>query len=229
MIRPTKAAWTSVVAAAGLLSSFPASAGALHAFCFSPTAMCTDNGTVTPTSASSPNFGFWVSSGPETGNFWVDILVPNNDTLPTSFSVTGGENGPASASEVGTGWTSGFLASYLGISAKPKNPIAAWLSTTQSSDSGATGYYVFQANLGSNTLEGGAGSGPDLNVGTLDAGSVVVGFFGSCTNSTCTATADSGALYETGTSVPEPGTFALFVAGLLGCALFIARRRARQR
>ena len=30
------------------------------------------------------------------------------------------------------------------------------------------------------------------------------------------------------TTVPEPGTLALFGAGLLGCALFIARRRARQ-
>ena len=29
------------------------------------------------------------------------------------------------------------------------------------------------------------------------------------------------------TTVPEPGTLALFAAGLLGCALFV-RRRARQ-
>ena len=29
-------------------------------------------------------------------------------------------------------------------------------------------------------------------------------------------------------TVPEPGTLALFGAGLLGCALFVARRRARQ-
>ena len=32
-----------------------------------------------------------------------------------------------------------------------------------------------------------------------------------------------------GTTVPEPGTLALFGAGLLGCALFIARRRAASR
>ena len=242
MIRSTRAIWTGVAAAAGLLWSFSASATALHAtalhaFCFSPTATCTDNGTVTPTTNPSPNFGFWYSSGPATGDFYVDILVPNNDPLPSSLTltVTGGAISPAVANEFSTsGWTSKFLAAYLGISASPANPIGAWLPTTQGNDPGATGYYVFQADLGSNTLAGAAGSGPDLNAGTLDLGTVVVGFLetNSCNkNGDCewVATANSGALYEGTSTVPEPGTLALFGAGLLGCALFIARRRAAPR
>ena len=236
MIRSTRAIWTGVAAAAGLLWSFSASATALHAFCFSPTATCTDNGTVTPTTNPSPNFGFWYSSGPATGDFYVDILVPNNDSLPSGLTVTGGANGSVGATEYGSGWTSGLLAAYLGISASPANPISAWLQTTQGNDPGATGYYVFRADLGSNTLAGAAGSAPDLNAGTLDLGTVVVGFLetnsckkhGDC-SAEWVATASSGALYEGTSTVPEPGTLALFGAGLLGCALFIARRRAASR
>ena len=178
MTRSIKAAWTSAAAVAGLLCSFPVSAAALHAFCFSPTPACSDNGTVTPTTDSSPHFGFWYSSGPATGDFLVDILVPNNDMLPSGFTVTGGANGTKTASEVGSGWTTGPLDSYLGFSASPNNPIGAWLPVTQHDDPLATGYYVFQADLGTNTLAGAAGTGPDLNVGTLDIGSVVVGFLG---------------------------------------------------
>lgn len=230
MNRSSKTAWITLAAVGALAWILPASAAqvtALHAFCVSP-ATCTDNGTVTATSTSSPTFGFWESSGPATGDFLVEILVPNNYALPPGFTVTGGTSSPVTATEVGSGWTTGFLDSYLGITASPANPIGAWLPTTVADDPAATGYYVFQADLGVNTLQPQSNelNGPLLNVGSLDTGSLVVGFLAN--GNVWTATASSGALYETGHNVAEPGTLALFAAGLLGCVMLIARRRRRR-
>src|SRR5579872_7049342 len=50
----------------------------LHAFCYN-TSSCTDNGIVTPVSSNNPSFGFSISPGPQTGYYYVDVLVPNND------------------------------------------------------------------------------------------------------------------------------------------------------
>lgn len=247
MTRLHKATWTSVAAMASLLWSLSASASALHAFCVTPTPSCSDNGTITPTGASDPNFGFWYGSGPTTGDYQIAILVPNTVMLPSGYSIaiTGTQGGPgnnqsisATATEVGAGWNGGFLGPYLGLTgATPANPLGAWLPSTQGVDAGASGYYVFEANLGKTTLQdqGGAMSGPLLNAGTLDLGTVVVGFLGveHCKkNTSCTtkwiATANSGALFEAGSSVPEPGTLALFAAGLAGLVLLATGRKRRR-
>lgn len=242
MTRSTKAAWMSLVAATGLLWSLSSWAGTLHSFCFSGTA-CTDTGSVNETTSSSPNFGFWDASGTKTGTLLLDILVPNNYTAPSGFTITVGASGTRTASQIGTGVNAGeFLTNYLNANTTPslglpdkKNPVNAWLTITQAADPSASGYFVYQADLGINTIAGSAGYPPELNAGTLQTGTVILGYLGTsnCGEWDCfcrtswTWTANSAALYEGHPSVPEPGTLALFGAGLLGCVLFI-RRRARQ-
>jgi hypothetical protein len=234
----------AVAALSGLATAFSASAGPLHAFCYGSTPSCSDNGTVTPTSDTSPNFGFWISNGPTTGLFAVAVLVPNNyTTAPASYTInwTIGGN-PASAQSVvapesSAAWTSGSLQNYLGISASPNNPLSGWLGSTQSVDPGATGYDVYFAFLHYATLEPKKHrfDGPLLSISGLQLGSVVAGFLGvpnPCTESVdISATAPSGALFEDGgtppVATPEPGALVLFAAGLAGLSWALSRRRQR--
>ncbi len=244
MTRRWKSAWMGAVALSGLAAAVSASAGPLHAFCYGSTPSCSDNGTVTPTSDTSPNFGFWISHGPTSGIFAVAVLVPNNyTTAPSSYTInwTIGSN-PAFASSVvapesSTAWTSGTLQKYLGISASPNNPLSAWLGSTQSVDPGASGYNVYFTFLGGVTLEPNKHrmNGPLLSISGLQLGSVVAGFLGVPNPDTesvdISATAPSGALFEDGgtppVETPEPGALMLFAAGLAGLGWALSRRRQR--
>ena len=243
MTRRWKSAWMGVVALSGLAVAVNASAGPLHAFCYGSTPSCSDNGTVTPTSDTSPNFGFWISSGPTNGLFAVAVLVPNNYTAPPSYTINGTIGGnPATArsfvaSKGSEAWTSGSLQNYLGFSASPNNPLSGWLGSTQSVDPGATGYNVYFTFLGPVTLEPNKArmKGPLLSIAGLQLGSVVAGFLGvpnPCTEGVdISATAPSGALFEDGgtppVATPEPGALVLFAAGLAGLGWALSRRRQR--
>src|SRR5262249_56036978 len=144
------------------LLSAPAAA-TLHGYCASnpptmPSTECVDNGTNSPTMNNPPlSFGFTTSPGPTSGDLWVDVLVPNNVMNPSalSFALTGTASGTASLFNT-TAWTSGQLDAYLGTpitGAKPANPIGAFLPSTQALDPNATGFYVYQVNLGTMTLQ----------------------------------------------------------------------------
>ena len=193
-----------------------------------------DNGTNTPTNQNPiTNFGFTISPGPQTGTLVLDVLVPNNEASPKSFQVTGMFNGnPVSATATlfsKTAWISGQLDSYLGISASPVNPIGAYLPSTQALDPGATGFFVFQVNLGTGTLND--ASKPNLDpllsiTEGLPLASYIVGFLN--TGDGIVATANSGALFETSAPpapTPEPTTLALVGIGLAGLAGYGWRRR----
>ena len=227
------------LALAGVLA-IPGSAQAtLHGFC-AGAAQCVDNGTNSPTSANPPaDFGFTVSPN-TTGDLWVDILTPNNVTSGPTFTLTGTSSATATLFSA-TAWTSGSLQSYLGISGNPNNPIGAYLPSTQALDPGATGFFVYQADLGTLTLQG--PSNPNLSPleniasGVLSQGSYIVGFLntGTVANPNWDATANSGAIFETGIpgttrggggAAPEPSTWAMMLLGFASLG-FAGYRKAR--
>lgn len=208
----------------------PASASALHGACNGTSAgACADNTVNTPL-GNSTAFGFTYSgSSSETGTFSLDILLPNNYTAPASFSVTGIGNSGGTATELSGVWTSGQLDSFLGISASPANPIGAYLDPSETAlNPSATGFYVYQLTLTNFTLP--PQSSPTWQFDTisgLGVGSYIVGFLSNstdCSGSEC-ATANSGALLVNTTTVPEPGSLALFASALAALGLFIGLRR----
>jgi hypothetical protein len=163
----------SALAVAGIGLVFGASTAAraqttldpLHGFGVCTGVNCT-NSSVTPITQNLPtNFGFTASSGAFTGDYLIDILVPdlagNNLLSFTVKTTTGGTSNTSTVSEAATlvtapgtqPWTSGALTTFLGITITggDDNNITAWLPTTQLLDPSATGYYVYQADLGQNT------------------------------------------------------------------------------
>jgi hypothetical protein len=206
----TAAAVASVAAVSLVMISEPAFAQ-LHGYC---AVGCIDNGTNSPTSQNPPiNFGFTASPGPASGSqYMIDILTPDNTIAGPSFTLTG----PSGTATLLPGvWTSGNLSTFLGLSASPANPIGAFLPSTQALDPGATGFAVYQANLGPITLQGPANPNvsplENITSGVLPQGSYIVGFLneGTAAAPDWVATANSGAIFETAPptaprSVPGP-------------------------
>ena len=212
-----------------------------HGFC-SLGIQCTDTGTNTPTSVNPPVFGFAASGQGATGTLLIDILIPNNISAPGSFNISPFTGTPAGGSLTGvanlfstTAWTSGQLDTYLGISASPANGIDAYAAGL-AMQSGATGFWVYQANLGTTTLLGTSGvGGPGqdnylmLLGQSVPVGSYIVGFLAQ-SNSAGTgygATANSGAILITDPPVPEPATWAMMLMGFGGIGMAMRRNRRR--
>jgi hypothetical protein len=206
---------TAMLVAALTLASAPAQADALHGFCTNLT--CSDNGAITPVPTTSPSFGFWDASGPITGTDVVVILTLSNVGSSIALNPTNvAGSPPTSATLLGTEWTSGSLASFLGLSGSPNNPFGNY-GGASGLDPGATGFFVYELNLGSQTAQNQANelSGPLFSATGLSPGTFILDFVDGV------ATANSAALQV----VPEPGTITLLGAGLLSLVGF-SRRKA---
>lgn len=201
-----------------------------------------DNGTNTPTSTYPANFGFTVSPGnqPAYGDLIVDILVPNNETSPSTYTITGSASSGSISDTAtlvsGNSWTSGDLANYLKLSpASPTNPIGAFDCSPASVcanayDPGLTGFYAYQANLGWLELQGASSpdQSPILNISSgLPPASYIVAFFDETPWApSWIATASSGAILYA-VAAPEPSSLALLGGAILG--LWLVRRRRLSR
>jgi PEP-CTERM motif len=211
--------------------------------CFVGTACSesTINGTsITPTVTNPlPAFTFTDSPGPITGDLLLEILIPNDTPGVTSltFAIGATQAGPTdtstiapvAASLVGQ-WSSGVLASFLGLSsASPPNPLSAFLIATQFVDPAAGSYYVYQVDLGTNELQKTSNATIpvfSLSGSPLPAGSVLTAFVSN--GSGYIATASSGGLFEqTGppatSTVPEPSSILLLA---IAAGAVVMRRRS---
>jgi hypothetical protein len=239
----------ALVLACGLASVVEADA--LHGFCVSPTPTCSDNGAITPVNSSLPTFGFGNAGGTLLGTDQLAFLIPNNKDGSPSFSFTvnvknGGPTDSTNTSALATlfsltQWSSGQLDAYLGLNASPTNPIGAYVpgpgcnGGPNPCDLGVASYFVYVATF-VNTLvqpQNNELNGPIFSLsglpgslnGQLPLGSFILDFLTPATGGGTIGTPNSAALEISAT--PEPGTLALFGAGLVGIAGVIRRRLGR--
>jgi hypothetical protein len=199
----------------------------LHGGCVA--AGCNDNGTFTPTQ-NFTNVGFTASPAPQTGTELLVELVPTALQGQFGLGTWSGTGLAATAPTLVGEFTSGDLATFLGISmTSPANPFGGFQVGL---DSSVTSFSVYTVNAGTQTLNG---AGQPLNdifseMGNIPAGADLVAFLENSSNGgKNVATALSGQLQlqtTIGGSAPEPATWAMMLLGFGAMGLFAYRRRS---
>jgi hypothetical protein len=177
-------------------------------------------------------FEFVSSPSGDVGTLYLEILVPVSDANANmqSYTVSGGANSPASSTLLSGQFTNAAgsnLATFLGI----QNNLGTGSPTMTNSSLGGVNYYVYQVNLGNETL--GGTSNPSattpspfsFTAGDFLPGTVIVAYLASsnCTTKCDITTATSGQIDVT----PLPAALSLFAGGLglIGFAGFRKRRK----
>ena len=222
----------AIIAAVGAMAAGTAFAGPIQMKVTSGS-YTTTFFTTTGSSYSNSDLSGWnvtyftpVSNSPSAQPFGLDLggfaaACENSsgcDSLTVSISATGFTT-PVGINGFSTGLVNNNLTGPNTMTGKVMQTAYYGLSDNYMDESNAIGSITLNGFGGQYKVGGGPAPGPNMTSYSL---TLVDTLSSSCTTNQCAVFSIDGSIAG---NVPEPGTLALFGAGLLGCALAIARRR----